>query len=126
VADQAAQAVHDHRALTVPLIVVSGAPSTGKSTIAAALGAALRFPVRARQARATAVRQLGGEELGGVMDSDVRDSDAAVAPLRLPAGENVGDLHPAGQVVLGSVHGSSLGVSMPVARLFRFYWTGVT
>jgi pantothenate kinase-related protein Tda10 len=29
----------------VPLIVVSGAPGTGKSTIAAALGAALRFPV---------------------------------------------------------------------------------
>jgi hypothetical protein len=35
-------------------------------------------PVRAR---ATAVRQLGGEELGGVMDSDVRDGDAEVAPL---------------------------------------------
>lgn len=44
-ADQAAQAVHAHRALTVTLIVVSGAPGTGKSTIAAALGAALRFPV---------------------------------------------------------------------------------
>ena len=44
-ADQAAQALHDRRALTVTLIVVSGAPGTGKSTIAAALGAALRFPV---------------------------------------------------------------------------------
>ena len=44
-ADQAAQDVHDRRSLTVPLIVVSGAPGTGKSTIAAALGAALRFPV---------------------------------------------------------------------------------
>jgi len=44
VADQAAQALHDRRALTVTLIVVSGAPGTGKSTIAAGLGAALRFP----------------------------------------------------------------------------------
>src|SRR5689334_6889260 len=78
------------------------------------------------RARATAVRQLGGEELGGVMDSDVGDGDAEVAPLRLPTGENAGYLHPAGQVVLGGVHGSSLRVSMPVARLFRFYWTGVS
>jgi predicted kinase len=45
VADQAAQALHDRRTLTVTLIVVSGAPGTGKSTIAAALGASLRFPV---------------------------------------------------------------------------------
>ena len=44
-ADQAAQALHGRRALSVTLIVVSGAPATGKSTIAAALGAALRFPV---------------------------------------------------------------------------------
>ena len=44
-ADQAAQAVHGRPALTVALIVVSGAPGTGKSTVAAALGAALRFPV---------------------------------------------------------------------------------
>ena len=36
-ADPAAQALHDRRALTVTLIVVSGAPGTGKSTIAAAL-----------------------------------------------------------------------------------------
>jgi predicted ATPase len=42
VADQAAQAVRDRRALSVTLIVVSGAPGTGKSTIAAALGTALR------------------------------------------------------------------------------------
>ena len=42
-ADQAAQALHDRRGLTVTLIVVSGAPATGKSTIAAALGAALRL-----------------------------------------------------------------------------------
>jgi hypothetical protein len=39
VADQAAQAVHGRRALTVTLIAVSGAPGTGKATIAAALGA---------------------------------------------------------------------------------------
>jgi predicted kinase len=45
VADYAAQAVRDRRALSLTLIVVSGAPGTGKSTIAAALGAALRFPV---------------------------------------------------------------------------------
>ena len=44
-ADQTAQAVRDRRALSLTLIVVSGAPGTGKSTIAAALGAALRFPV---------------------------------------------------------------------------------
>ena len=44
-ADQAAQALHGRRALTVTLIVLSGAPGTGKSTIAAALGAALRFQV---------------------------------------------------------------------------------
>ena len=44
-ADQEAQAVRDHRALTLTLIVVSGAPGTGKSTIAGALGTALRFPV---------------------------------------------------------------------------------
>ena len=41
-ADQAAQALHDRCALTVTLIVVSGAPGTGKSTIAAALGAGPR------------------------------------------------------------------------------------
>jgi len=45
VADQEAQAVRDRRPLTLTLIVVSGAPGTGKSTIAGALGAALRFPV---------------------------------------------------------------------------------
>jgi predicted kinase len=45
VADEAAQAVRDPRPLTLSLVVVSGAPGTGKSTIAVALGAALRFPV---------------------------------------------------------------------------------
>ena len=42
-ADQAAEAVRDRGALN--LIVVSGAPGTGKSTIARELGAALRLPV---------------------------------------------------------------------------------
>src|SRR5262249_8411516 len=63
-------------------------------------------PVRAR---ATAVRQLGGEELGGGMNGDVGHGDTEVAPMLVRAGENVGDLHPDGQVVLGGVHGSSLG-----------------
>jgi predicted kinase len=65
VADQAAQAVRDHRALTVTLIVVSGAPGTGKSTVAAAFGAALRFPVLSldpiKEGLAD-VLGLGGEE----------------------------------------------------------------
>jgi adenylate kinase family enzyme len=42
----------------VPLIVVSGAPGTGKSTIAAALGAALRFPVLSLDPAVTAVRSV--------------------------------------------------------------------
>jgi predicted kinase len=58
VADQAAQDVHDRCSLTVPLIVVSGAPGTGKSTIAAALGAALRFPVLSLDPAVTAVRSV--------------------------------------------------------------------
>jgi predicted kinase len=45
VADPEAQAVRDRAALSLTLIVVSGAPGTGKSTIARALGADLRFPV---------------------------------------------------------------------------------
>ncbi len=44
-ADEEAVSVRDRRALTLTLIVVSGAPGTGKSTIARALGADLRFPV---------------------------------------------------------------------------------
>jgi len=65
VADPAAQAVLGRRALTVTLIVVSGAPGTGKSTTAAALGAALRFPVLSldpiKEALAD-VLELGGED----------------------------------------------------------------
>ena len=57
-ADQAAQGVHDRCSLIVPLIVVSGAPGTGKSTIAAALGAALRFPVLSLDPAVTAVRSV--------------------------------------------------------------------
>jgi hypothetical protein len=45
VADQAAQAVRARGALTLTLIVVSGAPGTGKSTIARELGFGLQFCV---------------------------------------------------------------------------------
>jgi predicted kinase len=45
VADQAAEAVRDRRAEALTLIVVSGAPGTGKSTIAGAVGDGLRFGV---------------------------------------------------------------------------------
>jgi len=45
VADQAAPVAGDHGPLTLTLVVVSGAPGSGKSTIASAIGAALRFPV---------------------------------------------------------------------------------
>jgi predicted kinase len=45
VADQAAEAVRDRRAEALTLIVVSGAPGTGKSTIARAVGDGLRFGV---------------------------------------------------------------------------------
>jgi predicted kinase len=45
VADQAAQAVRDRGGLTLSLIVVSGAPGTGKSTVARELGSGLRFCV---------------------------------------------------------------------------------
>lgn len=41
-ADQAAEAVRDRGATGLTLVVVSGAPGTGKSTIARELGAALR------------------------------------------------------------------------------------
>ena len=44
-ADQAAEAVRDRRAEALTLIVVSGAPGTGKSTIARAVGDGLRFGV---------------------------------------------------------------------------------
>ena len=44
-ADQAAPVAGDHGPLTLTLVVVSGAPGSGKSTIASAIGAALRFPV---------------------------------------------------------------------------------
>jgi predicted kinase len=45
VADQAAQAVRDRGGLTLTLILVSGAPGTGKSTVARELGSGLRFCV---------------------------------------------------------------------------------
>ncbi len=62
-ADQEAQAVRADSGLS--LVVVSGAPGTGKSTVAAAIGAALRFPVLSldpvKEALAD-VLGLGGED----------------------------------------------------------------
>jgi chloramphenicol 3-O-phosphotransferase len=89
VADQAAQALHDRRALTVTLIVVSGAPGTGKSTIAAALGAVLRFPVLSLDP----IKEVLADVLGlvaraapGPRAGRVRSRDGGVLPLRPPAG----------------------------------------
>jgi predicted kinase len=73
VADQAAQDVHDRRSLTVPLIVVSGAPGTGKFTIAAALGAALRFPVLSLDP----IKEALADVLGlGLIEVDTGEPDA--------------------------------------------------
>ena len=82
-ADQAAQAVHDRRALTVTLIVVSGAPGTGKSTIAAALGAALRFPVLTLDPIKEALADVLG--LGGEDWSNQVGDAAAEVVFRLAA-----------------------------------------
>jgi adenylylsulfate kinase-like enzyme len=83
VADQAAQALHDRRALTVTLIVVSGAPGTGKSTIAAALGAALRFPVLSLDPVKEALADVLG--LGGEDWSNQVGDAAAEVVFRLAA-----------------------------------------
>jgi predicted kinase len=77
----------------VTLIVVSGAPGTGKSTIAAALGAALRFPVLSldpiKEALAD-VLGLGGEDwsnqVGDAAAEVVFRLAATVTPLQLGAG----------------------------------------
>ena len=60
------------------LIVVSGAPGTGKSTIAAALGAAMRFPMLSldpiKEALAATVTPL---RLGaGLIEADTGAPDA--------------------------------------------------
>jgi predicted kinase len=83
VADQAGQAIHDRRSLTVPLIVVSGAPGTGKSTIAAALGAALRFPVLSLDPIKEALADVLG--LGGEDWSNQVGDAAAEVVFRLTA-----------------------------------------
>ena len=82
-ADQAAQTLHDRRALTVTLIVVSGAPSTGKSTTAAALGAALRFPVLSLDPIKEALADVLG--LGGEDWSNQVGDAAAEVVFRLAA-----------------------------------------
>lgn len=74
-ADQEAQAVRADSGLS--LVVVSGAPGTGKSTVAAAIGAALRFPVLSldpvKEALAD-VLGLGGED----WSNQVGDAAAAI------------------------------------------------
>ena len=78
-ADQAAQALHDRRTLTVTLIVVSGAPATGKSTIAALLGAALCFPVLSLDP----IKEALADVLGLAMAGRPAELAATVTPLRL-------------------------------------------
>ena len=66
------------------LIVVSGAPGTGKSTIAAALGAALRFPVLSLDPIKEALADVLG--LGGEDWSNQVGDAAAEVVFRLAAG----------------------------------------
>jgi adenylylsulfate kinase-like enzyme len=94
VADQAAQAVHDRRAFSLTLIVVSGAVGTGKSTIAAALGAALRFPVLSLDPVKEALADVlgpGDEDWSDVMNPAIADRvgflAATVTPLGLGAAQ---------------------------------------
>lgn len=65
------------------LIVVSGAPGTGKSTIAAALGAALRFPVLSLDPIKEALADVLG--LGGEDWSNQVGDAAAEVVFRLAA-----------------------------------------
>jgi hypothetical protein len=67
----------------VTLIVVSGAPATGKSTIAAALGAALRFPVLSLDPIKEALADVLG--LGGEDWSNQIGDAAAEVVFRLAA-----------------------------------------
>jgi len=67
----------------VALIVVSGAPGTGKSTIAAALGAALRFPVLSLDPVKEALADILG--LGGEDWSNRVGDAAAEVVFRLAA-----------------------------------------
>jgi hypothetical protein len=64
VADQAAQAVHGRRALTVTLIVVSGAPGTGSLYLQNAAGARVVAGLAALAARAIpSVRPAAGAKV---------------------------------------------------------------
>jgi predicted kinase len=67
----------------VTLIVVSGAPGTGKSTIATALGAALRFPVLSLDPIKEALADVLG--LGGEDWSNQVGDGAAEVVFRLAA-----------------------------------------
>ena len=81
-ADQAAEAVRDRGATGLTLVVVSGAPGTGKSTIARELGSALRRCVLSldpiKEALAAAVTPLG---LGGPL-VQIRRGDLRAAAAR--------------------------------------------
>jgi predicted kinase len=68
----------------VTLIVVSGAPGTGKSTIAAALGTALRFPVLSLDPIKEALADVLG--LGGEDWSNQVGDAAAEVVFRLGSG----------------------------------------
>jgi predicted kinase len=72
----------------VTLIVVSGAPGTGKSTIAAALGAALRFPVLSLDPIKEALADVLG--LGGEDWSNQVGDAAAEVVFRLAASPAAG------------------------------------
>ena len=83
-ADQAAQAVRDRGALTLTLIVVSGAPGTGKSTIARELGFGLRFCVLSLDPIKEALADILG--LGDEDWSNRVGDAAAEVVFRLAAG----------------------------------------
>jgi len=75
----------------VTLIVVSGAPGTGKSTIAAALGAALRFPVLSLDPIKEALADVLGLAVQDLLDEVVQDE-----PMAAREGlDEAGDVAPA-------------------------------
>jgi predicted kinase len=81
VADQAALAVPGGGALTLTLIVLSGAPGTGKSTVAREVGADLRFCVLSLDPIKEALADVLG--LGGEDWSDRVGDAAAEVVFRL-------------------------------------------
>jgi predicted kinase len=84
VADQAAEAVRDRGAEALTLVVVSGAPGTGKSTIARAVGDGLRFGVLSLDPIKEALADVLG--LGDEDWSNRVGDAAAVAAVRAAIG----------------------------------------